>query len=730
MGISGLHRLLAPHCRPLSLAGGAYRGRRVGVDGMAWLHRGMYSCSREILQAQLLGGAAPWGQRAPPYVRFFMKMVEMLRFFGVCPVIVFDGCELPAKRETNGARRARREDSLRKVRELAAQGQFPGPGLCSAALSVTKEMVHEVCTALRLAKVETIVAPYEADAQLGYLSNMPEPFGVAAVVSEDSDLVAYGCRRLIFKLDAKTAQGLELCTAEIFGSPGGPPGAPEVRGAGPAGVSGGLPEGGLGGVEGGKGPAGEQGGKELKGKGKKTRKPKKELSLAGLTERAFVELCVMSGCDYLKNIKGIGVMKALALLHQHGDLPKAVEALRQKGKDVPADYETQAFKATLNFTHARVFCPEMGVIQHLSPDPLPALEGEDFHFLGCDVPTNVVPGVVSGRLRPVSPFSAYAPLAEGLLSSIRALVGRAPGAAWGGRYSTDAPSALPSLVHTERPATTQTRRQPFRSSARQPRPEIQGEVQLTGHSEPPRVHAQASQDPRGFAEIEALLADEARPCETGTVDEAGALLAEERPVFGIVANLPSSPISADLGRSSGHTTSGDVISNPFSRQGNPLVARKRMHAGDKKHRGRKSRRHQGLKPEDMERRDTMNIPGDGAEMAEIPDTAGPLDDSPAPMPDTREDACFPLVNFVPDSAHDSQETCLPRVVASDSQETCLPSARRSMLAAHEVDIEIASPFLSGTLKRSAHKALDTSVGTVGNTKVQQKNILSFFSRRP
>ncbi|MAE60455.1 MAG: indolepyruvate ferredoxin oxidoreductase, partial [Planctomycetaceae bacterium] len=55
MGISGLHRLLAPHCRPLSLAGGAYRGRRVGVDGMAWLHRGMYSCSREILQAQLLG---------------------------------------------------------------------------------------------------------------------------------------------------------------------------------------------------------------------------------------------------------------------------------------------------------------------------------------------------------------------------------------------------------------------------------------------------------------------------------------------------------------------------------------------------------------------------------------------------------------------------------------------------------------------------------------------------
>ena len=460
-----------------------------------------------------------------------------------------------------------------------------------------------------------------------------------------------------------------------------------------------------------------------KGKGKKARKPKKELSLAGLTEQAFVDLCVMSGCDYLKNIKGIGVMTALALLHEHGDLPKAVESLRRKGKDVPADYEAQAFRATLNFTHARVFCPEMGAIQHLSPEPLPALEGEDFHFLGCDVPTNVVPGVVSGRLRPVPPFLAYAPLTEGQLSSIRALVGRAPGAAWGGRYSTGTPSAPPPLEHAERPATTQTRRQPFRSSAREPQPGLRNEeVQLTGHSKPPQVDAQASQDPHGFEEIEVLLADEARPCEKGTADEAGALLREERPVFGLAADLPLSLISADLGRSSGHTINGEGVSNPFSRRGNPLVARKRMHTGEKKHRGSKNLRHRGLKPgEDMERRDTaVDIPSSGAEMANIPDTAGPLDDSTL---DVQTGEYASLVNFVPDSAPDSQETCLPGVVGEPP-----------MFAAHEEDITTASPFSSAILERSARQDFDTSVGffdrSVENTKVQQKKILSFFSRRP
>lgn len=48
---------------------------------------------------------------------------------------------------------------------------------------------------LRLENIEFVVAPYEADAQLAYLSSLKaEKGGVAAVITEDSDLMAYGCK--------------------------------------------------------------------------------------------------------------------------------------------------------------------------------------------------------------------------------------------------------------------------------------------------------------------------------------------------------------------------------------------------------------------------------------------------------------------------------------------------------------------------------------------------------
>ena len=47
---------------------------------------------------------------------------------------------------------------------------------------------------LRSGDIEFVVAPYEADAQLAYLSSLEvENGGIVAVVSEDSDLLAYGC---------------------------------------------------------------------------------------------------------------------------------------------------------------------------------------------------------------------------------------------------------------------------------------------------------------------------------------------------------------------------------------------------------------------------------------------------------------------------------------------------------------------------------------------------------
>ncbi len=69
------------------------------------------------------------------------------------------------------------------------------------AVNITPKMAAEFIQFVKLKYGDTvtcIVAPYEADAQLAYLSKHGL---VDAVVSEDSDCIAYGCSDIIFKLN-------------------------------------------------------------------------------------------------------------------------------------------------------------------------------------------------------------------------------------------------------------------------------------------------------------------------------------------------------------------------------------------------------------------------------------------------------------------------------------------------------------------------------------------------
>jgi exonuclease-1 len=61
------------------------------------------------------------------------------------------------------------------------------------AVDVTPTMARRVIDAIRGMGVQCIVAPYEADAQLAFLAT--QDF-VDVVITEDSDLLAYGCPRV------------------------------------------------------------------------------------------------------------------------------------------------------------------------------------------------------------------------------------------------------------------------------------------------------------------------------------------------------------------------------------------------------------------------------------------------------------------------------------------------------------------------------------------------------
>lgn len=43
----------------------------------------------------------------------------------------------------------------------------------------------------------------------------------------------------------------------------------------------------------------------------------------------FIDLCIMCGCDYANNIRGIGAVRALSLIKQHGSIEAAVKVRRK-----------------------------------------------------------------------------------------------------------------------------------------------------------------------------------------------------------------------------------------------------------------------------------------------------------------------------------------------------------------------------------------------------------------
>jgi len=102
-----------------------------------------------------------------------------------------------------------------------------------------------------------------------------------------------------------------------------------------------------------------------------------ELNFKNFTDDMLLTCCIVSGCDYLDSIKGIGFKKAHKLTMEYGDdIQKILKFIRREGKFiVPQDYETTFEKALLTFKFQLVYCPVLEDLVHLN-DP-------ESHPLGC-----------------------------------------------------------------------------------------------------------------------------------------------------------------------------------------------------------------------------------------------------------------------------------------------------------------------------------------------------------
>ncbi|XP_061767086.1 exonuclease 1 isoform X2 [Nerophis ophidion] len=290
MGIQGLLQFIKDAGEPINVK--KYKGQTVAVDTYCWLHKGAFSCAEKLAK----------GEPTVQYVWYCMKYVDMLLTFGVKPILVFDGRNLPSKREVEKARRERREANLLKGRQLLREGKLSEARDCfTRCVNITPAMAHNLIKAAREKGVDCVVAPYEADAQLAYLTKC----GLAhAVITEDSDLLAFGCKKVILKMD-KQGNGLEIDQSNLG----------RCRALGNV-----------------------------------------------FTEEKFRYMCILSGCDYLASLHGIGLGKACKLLRIASD-PNILKVIRKMNQYlkmnlvIPEEYIEGFVRANQTFLYQLVFDP-------------------------------------------------------------------------------------------------------------------------------------------------------------------------------------------------------------------------------------------------------------------------------------------------------------------------------------------------------------------------------------
>jgi exonuclease 1 len=208
----------------------------------------------------------------------------MFRHYGVEPYVVLDGDYLPSKVHTEDSRASKRAEFLSAGMRYRAQGQSSkAMEQFQKCIDITPEMAYRLILALRREGIAYVVAPYEADAQLAYL----EKQGIIhAIVTEDSDLLVFGCKTLLLKMSQ-------------FGE------CVEIKREKFANVTG-------------------------------------QITLHGFTDDDFRHMAILSGCDYLPSINGVGLITAHRLLRRFNKNVKRVRPLDReraancKGGPVPA----------------------------------------------------------------------------------------------------------------------------------------------------------------------------------------------------------------------------------------------------------------------------------------------------------------------------------------------------------------------------------------------------------
>ncbi|XP_011860942.1 PREDICTED: exonuclease 1 isoform X2 [Vollenhovia emeryi] len=336
MGITGLLPFLEKSSRKTNIK--EFSGGTVAIDTYCWLHKGVFSCAEKLMM----------GQTTNAYILYCMKYINMLLKYKIKPILVFDGRRLPAKEQTEIKRREARQTNRRKAIELIQMGQVAeGTNLLRRAIDITYEIALELIKHCQKENIDCITAPYEADAQLAYLNIN----GIAdVVITEDSDLTLFGCKKIFFKMD-------------------------------------------------------------FNGNGVLIEQDRLYLAMDMKPEQFDMEkfryICILSGCDYLPSLPGIGLGKARKFITRNTDrnihraLTRIASILNMKSLVVTQEYRDAFILADITFKHQLVFCPLQRKQVRLNRPPVDVTE-DQLLYAGKELDMDVALQLALGNCDPVT----------------------------------------------------------------------------------------------------------------------------------------------------------------------------------------------------------------------------------------------------------------------------------------------------------------------------------------
>ncbi|KAL1558817.1 Elongation of fatty acids protein 2, variant 2 [Salvia divinorum] len=279
MGIRGLTKLLAENA-PNAMKEQNFENyfdREIAIDASMSIYQFLIAVGRR--GTQTLTNEA--GEVTSHLQGMLTRTIRLLEA-GIRPVYVFDGTPPDLKKEELAKRVLKRDDATNDLNDALKKGNKEDIEKYSKRTVKATNQHYEDCKKLlRLMGVPVVEAPCEAEAQCAALCKEGK---VYAVASEDMDSLAFGAPRFLRHLiHHPTSKRMPMVEFKVS----------------------------------------------------------KVLEELNLTMDQFIDLCILSGCDYCESIRGIGGLTALKLIRQYGSLEHILENINKERYQIPFDWPYQ-----------------------------------------------------------------------------------------------------------------------------------------------------------------------------------------------------------------------------------------------------------------------------------------------------------------------------------------------------------------------------------------------------